>query len=56
MKPPGMIEITDAVAVGIAREQTLTILADLRAATIETDLGPAVLLREAERLTIGTRS
>jgi hypothetical protein len=48
--------MTDAVAAAIADEQSLTTLAALRRATVETDLGPAVLLREVERIVYGARS
>lgn len=46
----GLLCITDDVSAGIVREQALTLLIALRSSVVETDLGPAVLLREAERI------
>jgi hypothetical protein len=48
--------MTDAVAAAIAAEQDLTTLAALRSSVVETELGPAVLLREVERIVYGARS
>jgi hypothetical protein len=52
----GLLCITDAVAAGIADEQALTELAALRGAVVETELGPAIPLREVERILTGARS
>jgi hypothetical protein len=52
----GLACITDPVAAGIADEQSLTTLAALRSSIVETDLGPAVLFREVERIVYGARS
>lgn len=46
----GLMVMTDEVAAGIALERGLEILDALRSAVVETDLGPAVLLREVERV------
>jgi hypothetical protein len=52
----GLACITDEVAAGIAAEQALELLDELRSVAVETDLGPAVLLRDVERLVVGGRS
>lgn len=51
----GLLCMTDEVAEGIALEQALTLLGDLRGCVVETDLGSAVLLREVERVVLGAR-
>lgn len=59
MKPSagrGQPFVTDAVAAAIADEQALTALSELRAVVVDTDLGPAVFLREVERILHGARS
>jgi hypothetical protein len=53
---PGLACITDEVAAGIADEQALTTLAELRVSAVVTELGPAVLLRDVERVLRGARS
>lgn len=52
----GLAFITDEVAAGIADEEALTLLDALRSSAVETELGPAVLLREVERIVAGGRS
>jgi hypothetical protein len=53
---PGLACITDDVAAGIADEQALTALAELQASVVMTELGPAVLLCDVERVLRGARS
>lgn len=52
----GLMCITDDVARGIADEEALTLFGGLCSCVVETELGPAVLLREIERVLTGGRS